>query len=66
MIEKEGSAMQIQNDSVFLIALSFACEALIACTKQLNIMDEESGDGNYGSTLAQSANAIKTEIKVVQ
>lgn len=64
-IENKGSAIQIQSTSVFLAALSFACEALISCTKQLNIIDEENGDGNYGSTLAQSANAIKIEMKVV-
>lgn len=57
--------MQIQNSSVFFVALSFACEALISCTRQLNIIDEECGDGNYGSTLAQSANVIKIQLKVV-
>lgn len=57
--------MQPHNVSVFLIILTFACEALIACARQLDIMDEESGNGDYGTKLASSANAIKIAIKVV-
>ncbi|XP_014487172.1 PREDICTED: putative 3,4-dihydroxy-2-butanone kinase isoform X2 [Dinoponera quadriceps] len=62
-IENMGPTLQIQNSPVFLVALSFACEALISCAKQLNIIDEECGSGNYGSTLAQSASVIKIEVK---
>ncbi|XP_011703663.1 PREDICTED: putative 3,4-dihydroxy-2-butanone kinase [Wasmannia auropunctata] len=58
-----GPIMQPQNGSSFLIVLTFACEALIACAKQLDIMDEEYGDRNYGTILAHSANAIKLAIK---
>jgi len=58
--------MQSQNGPAFLTVLTFACEALIACAKQLDIMDEEHNDGNYGTVLAHSANAIKLAIKVVQ
>lgn len=60
-----GPIMQPQNSSAFLIVLTFACEALIACARQLDIMDGECGDGNYGTILAQSANAIKLAIKVM-
>jgi len=58
--------MQSQNGPAFLIVLTFACEALIACARQLDIMDEEHDVGNYGTVLAHSANAIKLAIKVVQ
>ena len=61
-----GPIMQLQNSSAFLIVLTFACQALIACAKQLDIMDGECGDGNYGTILAQSANAIKLAIEVMQ
>lgn len=57
--------MQPRNGPAFLIVLTFACEALIACARQLDIMDEECGDGNYGTILAHSANTIKLAIKVV-
>ncbi|KAL6263629.1 hypothetical protein P5V15_006414 [Pogonomyrmex californicus] len=58
-----GPVIQSRSGPSFLTVLTFSCEALIACAKQLNIMDEECGDGNYGSILAHSANAIKLAIK---
>ncbi|XP_077271845.1 uncharacterized protein LOC143902635 [Temnothorax americanus] len=58
-----GPKIQSRNGPAFLTVLTFACEALIACARQLDIMDEECGDGNYGTTLARSANAIKLAIK---
>lgn len=65
-MEYKGSAMRASSGPAFLVVLTFACEALIACAKQLDIMDEECGDGNYGSAVAQSASAIKTAIEVVR
>lgn len=56
--------IQSQNGPKFLVILTFACEAVIACVRQLNIMDEECGDGNYGTTLAHTADVIKIAIKV--
>lgn len=64
-IERKGPAMQSRSGAAFLTAITFACEAVIACTRQLDIIDEECGEGNYGTALARGANAIKTEIKVV-
>ncbi|KAL0108763.1 hypothetical protein PUN28_014120 [Cardiocondyla obscurior] len=58
-----GPLIQPQNGPAFLTVLTYACEALIACVRQLNIMDEECGDGNYGTIIAHCANAIKLEIK---
>lgn len=57
--------MHPHNGPAFLVVLTFACEALIACVRQLDIMDEECGDGNYGTTLAHSASVIKEAIKVI-
>lgn len=58
-----GPMIQSQNGPRFLIILTFACEALIACVRQLNVMDEECGNGNYGTRLAHTAGAIKIAIK---
>lgn len=58
--------MQPQSDPRFLVILTFACDAVIGCVRQLNIMDEECGDGNYGTTLAHTASVIKIAIKVIQ
>lgn len=65
-ISDTGPMIQPESGPAFLTVLTFACEALIACARQLNIMDEECGNGNYGTILACSANAIKLAIKVVQ
>ncbi|XP_029678738.1 folliculin isoform X2 [Formica exsecta] len=58
-----GPMMQPQSGPGFLVILTFACDALVACVRQLNIMDEECGDGNYGTTLAHTASVIKIAIK---
>ncbi|XP_070150656.1 probable dihydroxyacetone kinase isoform X2 [Polyergus mexicanus] len=58
-----GPIMQLQSSPGFLVILTFACNALIACVRQLNIMDEECGAGNYGTTLAHTASVIKIAIK---
>lgn len=58
--------MQPRSGPGFLVILTFACDALVACVRQLNIMDEECGDGNYGTTLAHTASVIKIAIKVIQ
>jgi len=63
-MEQSGSVIY-QDGSIFLTSLTFACKAVIACAGQLNIMEKERGDGNYGDVLAHSANAIILAIKVV-
>ncbi|XP_020290803.1 putative 3,4-dihydroxy-2-butanone kinase [Pseudomyrmex gracilis] len=62
-VERKGPAMQPQSGAAFITAITFACEAVIACARQLDIIDQECGEGNYGTALARGANAIKTEIK---
>ena len=39
-------------------AISFACEALISCERQLNQLDTGSGDGDCGSTLKRGAGCL--------
>ncbi|XP_012283909.1 triokinase/FMN cyclase isoform X2 [Orussus abietinus] len=58
-----GPSMAERTGQVFLMILTFACEALIACAEQLNIMDEDSGDGDCGTTLRKGADALKSAIK---
>lgn len=42
-----------------------ACEAIIACTNQLNKMDQQFGNGDCGTNLARGANAIQHAIQVL-
>lgn len=53
-----------RNLPAFLVALTYACQALTACARQLDVMDEERGDGNYGSALARCADAVRAAIEV--
>ncbi|XP_043493373.1 putative 3,4-dihydroxy-2-butanone kinase isoform X2 [Polistes fuscatus] len=62
-VKPQGVMLDDRTGQVFLICISFACEALRVCKEQLNIMDRESGDGDCGTTLAQGANAIKDAIQ---
>lgn len=42
---------------LFLVT-QFACDAIISCARQINIMDCETGDGDTGSALQKGAEAI--------
>ena len=44
-------------------AVDFACEALISCEGQLNIMDSGAGDSDCGSTLKRGAEGLQQRIK---
>ncbi|XP_032671436.1 putative 3,4-dihydroxy-2-butanone kinase isoform X2 [Odontomachus brunneus] len=61
--KKEEPDIQIKKNSPFFIAISFACDALIACAKQLNIMGAQYNEGYYGDLLAICAKNIKTEME---
>ncbi|XP_046432380.1 uncharacterized protein LOC124185547 [Neodiprion fabricii] len=65
-IEACGPVLDEHTAQVFLMILTFACEALTSCSKQLNIMDEDSGDGDCGTSVAQGTSAIKAAIKEKQ
>lgn len=61
-----GPAMQARNVPGFLLIVTFACEALIACAGQMDAMEIvfKKDARDYGSKLARSANAVKVAIKV--
>lgn len=60
-----GPSMDERTAQAFLTVITFACEAVIACADQINIMDEELGDADCGTTLSDGANAVKSAIKVL-
>ncbi|KAG7202444.1 hypothetical protein KM043_018746 [Ampulex compressa] len=62
--DHQGPIMNDNLSEIFLLALTYACEALIACIGQLNKMDEEFGNGRCGTVLANGADAVKDAIKV--
>ncbi len=46
-----------------LKAVTFACEAVISCEDQLNLMDSGSGDSDCGSTLKRGAEQVLNEVR---
>ncbi|CAK9797057.1 Triokinase/FMN cyclase [Anthophora quadrimaculata] len=62
-INLQGPIINHENSQIFLSVISTACEAIIACTKQLNKMDQEFEDGDYGTHLACGAKAIQDAIQ---
>ncbi|KAK2586481.1 hypothetical protein KPH14_010750 [Odynerus spinipes] len=62
-VKPQGPMLCSRNGQVLLTIICFACEALIACAEQLNVMDKDCSDGDCGTTLARGANAIRTAIK---
>ncbi|XP_053995100.1 uncharacterized protein LOC128885211 [Hylaeus volcanicus] len=62
-INIKGPTIKYETSKIFLSVISVACEAIIACAKQLNRIDQEFGNGNYGTNLARGAEAIKDTIQ---
>ncbi|KAI4498142.1 hypothetical protein M0802_006628 [Mischocyttarus mexicanus] len=62
-VKPQGAMIENRSGQALLIIITFACEALIVCAEQLDIMDKVIGDGDCGTSLARGANAIKTAIK---
>ncbi|KAG5894479.1 hypothetical protein JTB14_032507 [Gonioctena quinquepunctata] len=50
--------------NILLYATQFACEALISCEKQLNIIDTERGDGDTGTRLKNASEMLLKRIKL--
>lgn len=44
--------------------LRYACDAIIACSDQINMLDMDSGDGDCGTTLSRGAKALKIALEV--
>ncbi|CAH1116269.1 unnamed protein product [Phaedon cochleariae] len=49
--------------NVLLFSTQFACDALISCEKQLNIIDAEKGDGDTGTRLKNAAEILLKRMK---
>ncbi|CAL7935787.1 unnamed protein product [Xylocopa violacea] len=62
-INLRGPIMNHEVGQAFLTVISMACAAIIACKKQLDKMDEQYGNGDYGSRLARGAKAIQDAIQ---
>jgi len=64
---KDSNAQGPKSDKfgheALLKAVTFACEAIMSCEEQLNIMDSGSGDSDCGSTLKRGAEAILSAVK---
>lgn len=64
ILNLQGPTMNHKTSQIFLLIISMACEAIIACERQLNIMDQKYGNGDYGTSLACGAKAIQNAIQV--
>lgn len=64
-VNLQGPTMSPESSHTFLFVISMACKAIIACTKQLNTIDEKFGNGDYGTSLACGAKAIEIAIQVL-
>ena len=56
--------MSQSSAEAFGTIILFACEALIACADQIDIIDQNGGDGDCGTSLAAGARAIKKAVQV--
>lgn len=45
------------------MVVQFACEAILSCEKQINLMDTEEGDGDTGLSMSRGATAIKKSLE---
>ncbi|XP_071878548.1 folliculin [Bombus fervidus] len=59
----QGPTMNHKTSQTFLLIISMASEAIIACERQLNIMDQKYGNRDYGTSLACGAKAIQNAIQ---
>lgn len=57
-----GPRLNKRQMNVLLVVTQFACDALISCEKQLNVMDAESGDGDTGTRLKRGMDALNVEL----
>ncbi|XP_022903990.1 triokinase/FMN cyclase-like [Onthophagus taurus] len=60
--ELRGPRLGKRQANTFLLVIQFACDALISCEKQINIIDSEFGDGDAGTRIKQAAVAINGQL----
>ncbi|KAK7862877.1 hypothetical protein R5R35_011590 [Gryllus longicercus] len=58
-----GPQITDKSAHIILQILNFTCDALISCEKQLNLYDQDSGDGDCGTVIRRGAEGIKAAIK---
>nr|CAI5858753.1 unnamed protein product [Callosobruchus analis] len=58
-----GPQLSEKLSNVVLYSTQFACEALISCEKQLNMIDSERGKGDTGSRLKRAADTLLKRIQ---
>ncbi|EFA08779.1 triokinase/FMN cyclase [Tribolium castaneum] len=61
-IKLKGPKLGEFQSSILVKAVQFACDALISCERQLNIIDEEKSDGNVGTRLKNMAEGVNKRI----
>lgn len=59
-----GPKLSNKASNIFKVVVTFACDALISCEKQLNTIDSERGDGDTGARIKKGAEAILNEMIV--
>lgn len=59
----KGPSLSERESNILLLVVQFACDALISCRKQLDIMDSEEGAGDVGMKLEFVANTILKGLK---
>lgn len=65
MNNPKGIVFNTCQEQIFLTGILTACEAIVACRRQLDIMDEYHRDGHYGVKFACAASVIQNAIKVI-
>nr|CAH7756970.1 unnamed protein product [Callosobruchus chinensis] len=58
-----GPKLSEKLSNVLLYSTQFACEALISCEKQLNMIDSERGKGDTGSRLKRAAETLLSRLQ---
>lgn len=58
-----GPHLSEKNANIVYLAVQFACDALISCERQINLIDSESGGGNVGTKMKHGAQRIMLDIK---
>ncbi|CAG9834023.1 unnamed protein product [Diabrotica balteata] len=53
-----GPKLSDEASNIMYFAMQFACDALISCEKQLNVIDSEKGDGDTGTRMKTVAELL--------
>ena len=62
-VELKGPQLNEKQSNILFLVTQFACDAIISCARQINIMDCETGDGDTGSALQKGAEAVNVHAR---